>query len=91
MTAFNSQRQSSHDTHRRGIAGTLLVQILVLLGLAVAVARYLEWSSEVNQAEFISATRPSASDPNQPPEFSVPVHPVNGQAACYRKAQSTSR
>jgi hypothetical protein len=57
MTSFNSQRQSN-----RGISwsGT----ILVLLALVFAVVRYLEWSSETNQAEFMSATKPSASDPN---------------------------
>jgi hypothetical protein len=35
-----------------------------LLALLVAVVRYLEWSSDANQAEFMSATKPSASDPN---------------------------
>jgi len=68
----------------------LLVQILVVLALSVAVARYLEWSSEVNQAEFTRATTPSASDPNQL-EFPVPLRAVKGQAACYRKAQRASR
>ena len=91
MTAFNSQRQGSHDIHRRGIAAMLLVQILALLVLSLAVAGYLEWSSEVNQAEFIGLTGPLAFDPNQFPESSVPVHPVKGQTVCYRKAQSTSR
>jgi hypothetical protein len=88
MTAFNSQRQSSHDTHQRGrgFAGMLLVQILALLALGVAVAGYLEWSSAVNQAEFVGLTAPLAFDPNQFPESSVPVHPAQGQTACYRKA-----
>jgi len=35
-----------------------------LLALLVAVVRYLEWSSDANHAEFMSATKPSASDPN---------------------------
>jgi hypothetical protein len=91
MTVFNTQRQSSHDNHRRGIAGMLLVQILALLVLSLAVAGYLEWSSTVNQAEFISLTGPLAFDPNQFPESSAPVHPAKGQTACYRKAQLTSR
>ena len=64
MTSFNSQRQSNGGISWSGIIGTLLVQILVLLALAFAVVRYLEWSSETNQAEFMSATKPSASDPN---------------------------
>jgi hypothetical protein len=91
MTTLNSQRQSSHDNHRRGIAGMLLVQILALLVLSLAVAGYLEWSSAVNRAEFIGLTGPLAFDPNQFPESSVPVQPVKGQTACYRKAQLTSR
>ena len=64
MPSFNSQRQSTRGISWSGIIGTLLVQILVLLALAFAVVRYLEWSSETNQAEFVSATKPSASDPN---------------------------
>jgi hypothetical protein len=64
MPSFNSQRQSNRGISWSGIIGTLLVQILVLLTLASALVRYLEWSSETNQAEFMSATRPSASDPN---------------------------
>ena len=69
----------------------LLVQILVLLVLSLAVAGYLEWSSAVNQAEFIGLTGPLAFDPNQFPESSVSVQAVKGQTACYRKAQLTSR
>ena len=91
MTAFNSQRPSNHDNHRRGFAATLLVQILVLLALSVALAGYLEWSSAVNQAEFIGLTGTLAFDPNQFPESSAPAHPVKGQTACYRKAQLTRR
>jgi hypothetical protein len=63
MPSFNSQRQSNRGISWSGIIGTLLVQILVLLALAFAVVRYLEWSSETNQAK-LSATKPSASDPN---------------------------
>jgi hypothetical protein len=64
MPSFNSQRQSTRGISWSGIIRTLLVQILVLLALGFAVVRYLEWSSDVNQAEFASATKPSASDPN---------------------------
>ena len=91
MTIFSNQRQNSRGIHWRGFAGMLLVQILALLVLSVAVAGYLEWSSAVNQAEFISLTAPLAFDPNQFPEASAPVHAVKGQTACYRKAQLTSR
>jgi len=64
MPSFNSQRQSNPGISWSGIIGTLLVQALVLLALLVAVVRYLEWSSDANHAEFMSATKPSASDPN---------------------------
>ena len=64
MPSLNSQRQSNRGISRSGIIGTLLVQFLVLLALLVAVVRYLEWSSDANHAEFMSATKPSASDPN---------------------------
>jgi hypothetical protein len=67
------------------------VQILVLFALSAAVVRYLEWSSEANQAEFISATTPSASDPDHLPQASNPVHPVKGRAACDRKAGWTGQ
>jgi hypothetical protein len=86
MTTLNGQGQGSQEIQRRGIAGMLLVQILALLVLSLAVAGYLEWSSAVNQAEFIGLTGPLAFDPNQFPESSVPVQPVKGQTACYRKA-----
>ena len=64
MPSLISQRQSNRGISRSEIIGILLVQVLVLLALLVAVVRYLEWSSDANQAEFMSATKPSASDPN---------------------------
>jgi hypothetical protein len=79
MTSFNSQRQSNRGISWSGIIGILLVQILVLLALAFAVVRYLEWSSETNQAEFMSATKPSASDPNYSgaaPLYHGPYFPI---------------
>jgi hypothetical protein len=72
MPSFNSQRQSTRGISWSGIIRTLLVQILVLLALGFAVVRYLEWSSDVNQAEFTSATKPSASDPNH--SGAAPLH-----------------
>src|SRR5712671_5739244 len=56
-----------------GIGRTLLVEILVLLALSFAVVRYLEWSSDANQAEFMSATKSSPSDSNHSGEFSTPI------------------
>ncbi len=79
MPSFNSQRQSNRSISRSEIIGTLRVKVLVLLALLVAVAFYLEWSSDANQAEFISATKPSASDPNHSdaaPLYHGPYFPV---------------
>ena len=38
----------------RGIAVTAMIEILVLFVFAFAVVRYVEWSSDANQAEFMS-------------------------------------
>jgi hypothetical protein len=54
--------------------------------LSFVVVRYLEWSSDANQAEFMSATKPSASDPNHSGEFSTPIQALNVRAGCDRKA-----
>ena len=69
-----------------GIGQTLLVEILVLLALWFAVVRYLEWSSDANHAEFMSATKSSASDPNQTGEFSTPIQALKVRAGCDWKA-----
>jgi hypothetical protein len=90
MLSLNSQRQSNRGIHWPAIIATLLVQILVVLALSVAVAFYLEWSSDANQAEFASATRPSSlSDSNHLPEVSIPIRTVRGRAGCYPKDRST--
>jgi hypothetical protein len=69
-----------------GIGQTLLVEILVLLALSFALVRYLEWSSDANHAEFMSATKSSVPDPNQPGEFSTPIQALKVRAGCDRKA-----
>jgi hypothetical protein len=87
MPSVDSQRQSNRGIHWPGIVATLLVQILVVLALSVAAAFYLEWSSEANQAEFASATRPSSLSDSNHPEVSIPVRTVRGRAGCHPKAQ----
>jgi hypothetical protein len=78
MPLFNSQ------IDWRGIGTTVVVELLVLLALAFAVVRYVEWSSDAAQAEFMSATKPSASDPNHSGEFSTATRPPKGRS-CPRK------
>src|SRR5712664_2874785 len=60
MPLFNSQHQNDRGIRWRGIAAAAMVELLVLFALAFAVVRYVEWSSAVNQAEFMSATKPSS-------------------------------
>ena len=79
MPLFNSQ------IHWRRIGATVVVEILVLLALAFAVVRYAEWSSDVAQAEFMSATTPSASDAYHSGEFSTASQPLKGRTGCPRK------
>ena len=85
MPLFNSQQQNDRGTRWWGAAATGVVELLVLLALAIAVVRYLEWSSDVAQAEFMNATKSSVSDPNPSGEFSTPVQALKGRTACDRK------
>jgi hypothetical protein len=66
----------------RGIGRTVVVELLVLFALGFAVVRYVEWSSDVAYAEFMNATKPSASDPNHSGEFSTATRPVKVRRAC---------
>jgi hypothetical protein len=61
-------------------------RFLFSLALLAAVVRYVEWSSDANQAEFTSATKPSAFDPNHSGEFSTLIQALNGRAGCDWKA-----
>jgi len=70
MPLFNNQ------IHWRKIGTTVVVELFVLLALGFAVVRYVEWSSDAAQAEFMSATKSSASDLNHLPVSSAPIQPV---------------
>ena len=70
----------------RGIATTVVVELLILLSLAFAAVRYVEWSSNAALAEFMSAAKPSAFDPNHSGESSTPVQSLKRRAACERKS-----
>ena len=72
MPLFNNQ------IHWRKIGTTVVVELFVLLALAFAVVRYVEWSSAANFAEFMSATKPSASVANHSGEFSTPAQGPQG-------------
>jgi hypothetical protein len=85
MPLFNSQQQNDRSIRWLGTAATTAVELLVLLALAFAVVRYVEWSSDVAQAEFMSATKSSASDRNHSGEFSAPIQSLKGRTGCPRK------
>jgi hypothetical protein len=75
MPIFNSQQQHDRGIHWLGTGATVVIELLVLLALAFAVVRYVEWSSDAAQAEFMSATKSSASDLNHLPVSSAPIQP----------------
>jgi len=85
MPLFNSQQQNDRGIRWWGAAATGVIELLVLFALGIAVVRYLEWSSDAAQAEFMSASKPSASDPNPSGEFSTPVQALKWRAGCDRK------
>ena len=84
MPLFNSQQPNDRGTRWWGAAATGVVEVLVLLALGIAVVRYLEWSSDAAQAEFMRATTSSAA-PNPSDEFSTPVQALKLRAGCDRK------
>jgi hypothetical protein len=77
MPLFNSQ------IPWRGIGTTVVVELLVLLALAFAVVRYVEWSSDVALTEFMSASKPSAASDTG--EFFVLNQALKRQTSCSRK------
>ena len=76
MPLFNSQ------IHWRGIGTTVAVVLLTLLVLAFAVVSYVEWSSNAAVAEFMSATKTSASEPYHSSEPPVPIQSPKGRTGC---------
>ncbi|KRQ94070.1 hypothetical protein CQ12_20915 [Bradyrhizobium jicamae] len=66
----------------RGISTTVVVELIILLALALAAVSYVEWSSKVAVAEFMSATESSASDPNHSSESPVQAQSRKGSTGC---------
>ena len=79
MPLFNSQHLSGRGMRWLGTAATAVVELLVVVVVGVAVVRYLEWSSDANLAEFMSAAKPSASVANHSGEFSTPIQASRGE------------
>ncbi len=55
-----------------GIVAMALLQLLVLFAIGAAVVRYLEWSSDAAQADFMRAID-AVSDPNHSGESSASI------------------
>ena len=76
MPLLNSQ------IHWWGIGTTVAGVLLTLFALAFAVVSYVEWSSNAAIAEFMSATKSSASDPNHSNESPAPIQSLKGRTGC---------
>ena len=89
MPSMDDHSRMSRTIDRLGIVRILLVQVMVLLALAGAVVRYVNWSSEVAWQEFLSANRPAlagaSSRPQPLPQPQAPVQAVKAKAACAKK------
>jgi hypothetical protein len=85
MPLFKSQQQHDRGIRWFGTAATMAAELLVLFALAFAVVRYVEWSSDAAQAEFIRSTKSLVPDPNHSGEESSSIQPLKGRTACPRK------
>ena len=86
MPSMDDQSRISRTIDRLGIVRILFVQVMLLLALAGAVVRYVNWSSEVAWQEFLSSTAPTLAGASRQPQPQAPVQTVKGKAACPRKA-----
>jgi hypothetical protein len=71
---------ANHRNSWLAIAGIFVIEILVLIALAGAIVAYLNWSSDVAFAEFLTATKLSTAAPYSP------FQAVKGHAPCDRSA-----
>lgn len=85
MPTPSEQNSKQRSIDWRGIARTLLVQVLVLFALSVAFVRYLDWSSEAAWAEFSAATKSLAMDHKSHTPAATPVQVVKGPKLCTPK------
>jgi hypothetical protein len=83
MPLRGNHRPGSRGIDWPAIARTVLIQALVLLALAGAVVRYLNWSSDTNWAEFIAAGEPSAAAARHQPQPATPAQTVKSKMPCY--------
>jgi hypothetical protein len=84
MLSSDQASQNNRGIDRARIAAIALAQLVVLLALLGVALFYLNWSSDVAQAEFKRAMEPSMTAPAPPSP--APVQSVKARAACTRKA-----
>jgi len=60
---------------------------LIFVALAFAVVGHAEWSSEAAFDQFLNASKPSASDPNQSGEPLTPIESRKGRTSCYQSKE----
>jgi hypothetical protein len=87
MPLFKSQQQHDRGIRWFGTAATMAAELLVLLALAFAVVRYVEWSSDAAQAEFIRSTKSPVSDPNHSGESQVRSSPLRAEPLAREKVE----
>jgi hypothetical protein len=85
MPLFDGQQQHGRGIRWFATAATVAAKLLVLLALAFAIVRYVEWSSDAAQAEFMRSTKSPVSDLNHSGEFSSSIQLLKGRTACPRK------
>ena len=87
MPSMDDQSRISRTIDRLGIVRILLVQVMVLLALAGAVVRYVNWSSEVAWQEFLNSTAPTLAGASGQPKSQpqAPVQTVKSKAACAKR------
>jgi hypothetical protein len=83
MRLFNRQSQNIHSS-LLGIAAMTLFQLLILFAIGAAVVRYLEWSSDAAQAEFIREIEATFNSSHSR-ESSTAAQPVERRTSCNRK------
>ena len=83
--------RGNHRLENRGIdwpaiLRTVTIQLLVLLALAGAVVRYLNWSSDTNWAEFLAAGESSAAVARHRPQPAAPDQTVKTKMPCHPRS-----
>ena len=90
MPSLDDQSRMNRTIDRLGIVRILFVQVMILLALAGAVVRYINWSSEVVWQEFLGATAPTLAgasrQPQLQPQPQAPVQTAKSKAACVKKS-----